>query len=356
MTEPLAPGSTIGILGGGQLGRMLGIAAARLGLRCHVYDPAPDPPAGDVCAAATTADWEDRLALKAFADKVDVVTYEFENVPRATLDYLEFLRPIRPGVEALRRAQDRLLEKRFLAGLGLETAPFAPVDSEDDLAAALRAVGTPAILKTRRMGYDGKGQARIDSESDEARAFSWLGGGAILEGVVAFECEVSVIGARSLSGAVVCYDPAENLHQDGILRRSSVPAKISMHRATDAVLATGRILNALDYVGVVGVEFFVTPSGLVVNEFAPRVHNSGHWTIEACLVDQFAQHIRAVAGWPLGDGARHSDAMMENLIGQEAAGWAALAAEPGTALHLYGKDAIRAGRKMGHLTRLSSKQ
>lgn len=356
MTDPLPPGSTIGILGGGQLGRMLGIAAARLGLHCHVFDPARDPPAGEVCARTTTASWDDRAALEAFADSVDVVTYEFENVPRITLDYIEFLCPVRPGLQALATAQDRLDEKRFLDGLGLSTAPHAAVGSAEDMAAAMQVTGLPAILKTRRMGYDGKGQVRIETEEDAAPAFSWLGSnGAILEGVVPFEREVSVIGARSLSGEVVCFDPTENVHEGGILRRSAVPAQLTIHRATDAVLATGKILNALDYVGVVGVEFFVAASGLIVNEFAPRVHNSGHWTLDACIVDQFAQHIRAVAGWPLGDGARHSDAVMENLIGADAAGWAEIAADPTTKLHLYGKAEIRDGRKMGHVTRLSSK-
>ncbi|MEL6235979.1 MAG: 5-(carboxyamino)imidazole ribonucleotide synthase [Pseudomonadota bacterium] len=362
MTDPLAiralkPGSVIGILGGGQLGRMLAIAAARLGLRCHIYDPASGTPAGEVSAAATSGAWEDQAALKRFAEAVDVITYEFENVPIATLDYLEFLRPVRPGRTALATAQDRLEEKRFLAGLGLTTAPFAPLGDAEDLDAALTETGLPAILKTRRMGYDGKGQKHVATREAARRALTWSASGDLIaEGVVAFEREVSVIGARSAAGEVVCFDAAENLHEGGILRRSTVPAALSLHRATDAALATGRILNALDYVGVIGVEFFVTPQGLLVNEFAPRVHNSGHWTLEACQIDQFEQHIRAIAGWPLGDGARHADAVMDNLIGEDAAGWAEIAADPAAKLHLYGKAEIREGRKMGHVTRLSPRR
>ncbi|MEM8740449.1 MAG: 5-(carboxyamino)imidazole ribonucleotide synthase [Pseudomonadota bacterium] len=357
MADPLPPGAVIGVLGGGQLGRMLAIAAARLGLRCHIYDPAPGTPAGEVSGAATRGAWEDRATLKQFAEAVDVVTYEFENVPLATVDYLEFLRPVRPGRAALAAAQDRLEEKRFLTGLGLATAPFAPLSDADGVDAALVATGLPAILKTRRLGYDGKGQKRVATREEALRALTWSAGGDLIaEGVVAFEREVSVIGARSATGEVVCFDAAENLHEDGILRRSTVPATLSLHRATDAALATGRILNALEYVGVIGVEFFVTPQGLVVNEFAPRVHNSGHWTLQACQIDQFEQHIRAVAGWPLGDGARHADAVMHNLIGEDAAGWAEIAADPAATLHLYGKAEIRDGRKMGHVTRLSPRR
>ena len=354
MTDPLPPGSVIGILGGGQLGRMLAAAAARLGYRTHVYDPDPDPPAADLAHRVTRAAYDDPAALAAFAASVAVVTYEFENVPAAALDVIEAARPIRPARRALAVSQERLAEKIFLSGLGLRTAPFAPVATMGELDTALARIGTPAILKTRRLGYDGKGQARIASPADAAAALAAMGGHeAILEGFVDFSHEVSVIAARGLDGSVAAYDPGENQHDHGILRRTTVPARLSAAQATDAVLIAGRILNALDYVGVIGVELFVTPTGLVVNEFAPRVHNSGHWTQNGCLVDQFEQHVRAITGWPLGDGTRHADVMMENLIGEDVLRIPDIAREP-AAIHLYGKAAIRPGRKMGHVNRITA--
>lgn len=355
MNDPLAPGAAIGILGGGQLGRMLALAAARLGLRAHVYDPAAaDGPAAQVADRATTAAWDDAAALDAFAASVDVITYEFENIPTGTLDRLGAARPIRPGRRALEVSQDRLTEKRFLRDLGLATAPFAPIDGPGDLDGALAETGVPAILKTRRFGYDGKGQARIaDPDAAEAALASLQGAAAIAEGHVAFEREVSVIGARGLDGAIACFDPGENVHEGGILRTTTVPARLSVAQRTDAVLLTGKILNALDYIGVLGVELFVTPGGLIVNEIAPRVHNSGHWTQTGCTICQFEQHIRAVAGWPLGDGTRHSDVTMENLIGDDMDRLAGLRSEPATALHLYGKAETRPGRKMGHVNRIT---
>jgi len=351
MTEPmLAPGATVGILGGGQLGRMLAVAAARLGLHAHIYDPAPDTPAAEVARRATVAAWDDAAALAAFAAAVDVVTYEFENVPLAAVDRLLPLVPVHPGRAALAASQDRLAEKRFLRGLGLATAPFAAVDGPEGLAAALAETGLPAILKTRRMGYDGKGQARVSTEAEATAALAGMGGAAvILEGVVSFDREVSVIAARGRDGAVSAYDPGENVHEGGILRRTTVPARLGATQRADAVLLAGRILNALDYVGVLGVELFVTPQGLIVNEIAPRVHNSGHWTMNACAVDQFEQHIRAIAGWPIGDGRRHAGAEMQNLIGDEVSTAADLARRPDAAIHLYGKAEVRAGRKMGHV-------
>lgn len=350
---PLAPGATIGILGGGQLGRMLAMAAARLGFRCHIYEPAANPPAGDVAHAVTTAPYDDHAALRAFAQSVDVITYEFENIPTAALDLLQDLRPIRPGREALRISQDRLSEKEFLTGLGLATAPFAPVATRDELGAALGRIGTQAILKTRRMGYDGKGQVRIKAKDDADGAFAAMSGApAILEGFVAFSHEVSVIGARGVDGEIACYDPGENVHRDGILHSTTLPARLSPNQRTDAVLIAARILNALDYVGVLGVELFVTDGGLIVNEIAPRVHNSGHWTQNGCAVDQFEQHIRAVAGWPLGDGARHSNVEMINLIGDDIDQIPTFARERNLAIHLYGKAEARPGRKMGHINRI----
>jgi len=352
----VAPGGAIGILGGGQLGRMLSIAAARLGLKTHIYEPGANPPAGDVAAAVTTAAYDDAAALARFAGSVDVVTFEFENVPAPAAATLKAYAPVRPSPRALEISQDRVAEKAFIAGLGIAVAPWCAVADLKDLKAGLAEIGAPSILKTRRLGYDGKGQVRIgDARRADAAWDEIAGAPAILEGLVPFQRELSVIGARGLSGEVVCYDPGENVHRGGILHTTTVPAEITPAVRMDAVLIAGKILNALDYVGVMGIELFQAPDGtLLVNEIASRVHNSGHWTIEACLVDQFEQHIRAIAGWPLGDGSRHSNAVMTNLIGAEAEAWPRLAAS-GAALHLYGKAVVRPGRKMGHVTRISPK-
>lgn len=343
----------IGILGGGQLGRMLAVAAARLGFRCHIYEPGANPPAADVAHAVTTASYDDVAALRAFAAGVDVITYEFENIPTAALDVLEALRPIRPGRMALATSQDRLLEKAFLTGLGIACAPYAAVNSLADLEAAIAVVGVPSILKTTRLGYDGKGQVRLRSAADAGAAWEAMNGApAVLEGFIEFSHEVSVIAARGLDGSVACYDPGQNVHRDGILHTTTLPAKLTANQRTDAVLMAAKVLNALDYVGVLGLELFVTPKGLIANEIAPRVHNSGHWTQNGCAVDQFEQHIRAVMGWPLGDGSRHSDVVMENLIGDDMLRVPAIARERDAALHLYGKAEARAGRKMGHVNRV----
>ncbi|MEM8792769.1 MAG: 5-(carboxyamino)imidazole ribonucleotide synthase [Pseudomonadota bacterium] len=352
MTEPLAPGSTIGILGGGQLGRMLSIAAARLGFRCHIYEPGAEPPAGDVAARVTTASYDDQEALAAFAASVDVITFEFENVPAEALDLLEAQVPIRPGRNALAVSQDRLTEKSFLSELGITVAPHAAVDTLDDLQGAFSDHG-PGILKTRRLGYDGKGQARVRNEADLDPALDAMKGApAIFEALIPFEREISVIAARGVTGETTCFDPGENVHRDGILYTTTVNDSIGRGVRTDAVLTAAKILDALDYVGVMGVEMFVHPTqDLMVNEIAPRVHNSGHWTIEACLIDQFQQHIRAVCGWPLGDGSRHSDALMTNLIGAEIDPWCELSSRP-VGMHLYGKSESRPGRKMGHITEI----
>ncbi|MCA0271721.1 MAG: 5-(carboxyamino)imidazole ribonucleotide synthase [Proteobacteria bacterium] len=356
MTEPLPQGSVIGILGGGQLGRMLSVAASRLGYRTHVYEPAANPPAGHVADRVTTAPYEDAAALAAFAASVDVITYEFENIPAAALDLIEASRPIHPNRRALAVSQDRILEKDFLTGLGLTTAPYAAVETEADLMEALDRIGAPAILKTTRLGYDGKGQARIMARADAGAAFAVMNGASsVLEGFIDFSREVSVIAARGLSGEVAAYDPGENVHRSGILHTTTVPARLSPSERTDAVLLAAKILNALDYVGVMGVELFVTSAGLVVNEIAPRVHNSGHWTQNGCAVDQFEQHIRAVTGWPLGDGSRHANVVMENLIGDDIDRIPALSREANTAIHLYGKAEARPGRKMGHVNRIAPK-
>ena len=354
MTDLLRPGAVIGILGGGQLGRMLAVAAARLGYRTHVYEPGAAPPAADVVHRVTSAGYEDAAALTAFAGAVDVITYEFENVPTAALDLLESLKPIHPNRRALAISQDRLAEKAFLNGIGLATAPYAAVATAKDFAAALARIGCPSILKTTRLGYDGKGQARIKSAADSAAALAAMQGApAVLEGFIPFTHEVSVIAARAIDGSVACYDPGENVHRDGILHTTTVPARLTPGQRSDAILAAARILNALDYVGVLGVELFVTPEGLIVNEIAPRVHNSGHWTQNGCAVDQFEQHIRAITGWPLGDGGRHSDVTMENLIGDDINRIPQIARERNAALHLYGKADARPGRKMGHVNRIA---
>ena len=350
MTEALKTGATIGILGGGQLGRMLSVAAARLGFRTHIFEPGANPPAGDVAHALTTAGYDDVDALTAFAKSVDIVTFEFENIPTDALDVIENITPIRPNREALRTSQDRLVEKQFLEGLGLTVAPFADIANAADLEAAITTIGAPSILKTRRFGYDGKGQSRLRSADDAAEALADMAGNpAVLEGFVNFTAEVSVIAARSPSGEVACFDPGENVHRDGILHSTTVPARLSAAQRMDAVLLAAKILNALDYVGVLGVELFVTPQGFIVNEIAPRVHNSGHWTQNGCAVDQFEQHIRAVAGWPLGDGSRYADVVMENLIGDDMDRVPELAKQRDTALHLYGKADVKPGRKMGHV-------
>jgi 5-(carboxyamino)imidazole ribonucleotide synthase len=349
----LPQGSTIGILGGGQLGRMLSVAASRLGYRCHIYEPGAAP-AGDVALKVTTAPYEDETALRAFAASVDVITYEFENVPTSALDLLESLKPICPNRRALAISQDRISEKTFLNDLGLQTASWSTVNSEADLRVAGDKLGLPAILKTTRLGYDGKGQVKLESAENIPAAWAAMNDAAcVLEGFVAFDREVSVIAARGLDGSVACFDPGENIHRDGILRTTTIPAKLNPGQRADAVLIAARILNALDYVGVLGVELFVTPRGLLVNEIAPRVHNSGHWTQAGCTVDQFEQHIRAVAGLPLGDGNRYADVVMENLIGDDVLRIPDLLKARDTAVHLYGKGTPRPGRKMGHVNRIT---
>ena len=353
MTLALPVGSTIGIIGGGQLGRMLSVAASRLGFRCHIYEPGANPPAGQVADQVTTAAYDDEAALRAFGQSVDIITYEFENIPTAALDLLQDLAPIHPGREALRVSQDRLTEKSFLQDLGLRTAAYADITDAASLETALDTIGAPSILKTRRFGYDGKGQARIMSRDGAAQALADMQGApAILEGFVDFSHEVSVIAARSADGAVAAFDPGENVHSDGILRTTTVPARLTASQRTDAVLLAAKIANALNYVGVLGVELFVTSDGLIVNEIAPRVHNSGHWTQNGCTVDQFEQHIRAIAGWPLGDGQRYADVVMENLIGDDMDRVPALAKMPDCALHLYGKAETKPGRKMGHVNHI----
>jgi 5-(carboxyamino)imidazole ribonucleotide synthase len=351
----LEPEATIGILGGGQLGRMLALAAARLGFKCHIFAPSPDSPAFDVVHRVTCADYNDSEALDRFAADVDVVTYEFENVPAETATFLAARRPVLPDPQVLAITQDRLVEKTFIGGLGIGTASFAAVDGPADLAAAIERIGRPAILKTRRFGYDGKGHAIIRNGSDPAAAWRDIGGQpCILEAFVPFEREVSVVAARAYDGSVECFDVTENEHRDHILKISRVPAALPEAAAAEARRIAETIAQKFNYVGVLAVEMFVLRDGgeILVNEIAPRVHNSGHWTLDGASVSQFEQHIRAVAGWPLAKPVRCGRVEMTNLIGSEVEEYRAWLKVPGAAVHLYGKAAVRPGRKMGHVTRV----
>ncbi|WP_064694365.1 5-(carboxyamino)imidazole ribonucleotide synthase [Rhizobium aegyptiacum] len=349
---------TIGIIGGGQLGRMLAIAAARLNFRTIILEPQAGCPAAQLANRQIVAAYDDPAALAELADACDVVTYEFENVPVAAAEALSARIAVYPPAKALEAAQDRLVEKRFLNGCGISTARFHAVDSQADLETALRDFGGQGVLKTRRLGYDGKGQKVFRSPADNPDgAYAALGAvPLILESFVAFEREVSIIAARAADGTVVCFDPAENVHRNGILHTSTVPAMISPQTADAARHAAEKILAALNYVGVIGIEFFVlADGGLIANEMAPRVHNSGHWTEAACIVSQFEQHIRAVAGLPLGNADRHSDCVMQNLIGDDILAVPDWLRRPDTLVHLYGKTEWRPGRKMGHVTTLTRK-
>lgn len=353
--ERLDPGSTIGILGDGQLGRMIAIAAARLGYRCHTFADQPDSPAAQVCAASTLADYRDRKALDAFAAAVDVVTLEFENVPEESVRYLAERVPVRPGPDVLATAQDRLLEKNFLNGIGIATAPYVAVGDLASLEAAVALIGRPCVLKTAKFGYDGKGQVKIGPDTDLAQALRETNTDrAVLEGWVDFALEISVIVARGVDGAMAAYVPVENRHVNHILDTTIVPAGVSPGIAARAGEIARRAAEALNVVGLLAVEMFVNSAGgVLVNEIAPRPHNSGHWTIDACAISQFQQLVRAICGLPLGVTERHSDAVMKNLIGDEVNSWLDLLAEPGARLHLYGKSEVRPGRKMGHVTRLT---
>jgi 5-(carboxyamino)imidazole ribonucleotide synthase len=355
LDKPVKPGGVIGILGGGQLGRMLAMAAARLGLKTCVYNDENHAPAFQVTPLQLAASYTDRAMLQGFAQICDVITFEFENIPAESIEYLAELKPVRPGLKALTTAQDRFIEKSFVKELGLATAPFFDVTSAEDARKAFAQLDGPAILKTRRLGYDGKGQAKVTSADAAAKAFeTFKGAPSILEGFVDFSFEASVVAALGADGAFAAYDPPENEHENHILRRSTVPGRLTRAQTDEAKAIARKIAEALDYVGVLAVELFVTKDGsLLVNEIAPRVHNSGHWTIEACQCSQFEQHIRAVAGWPLGSSERHADAAMENVIGAEADAWESLAKSG--ALHLYGKKVAKPGRKMGHVTHLKPK-
>jgi 5-(carboxyamino)imidazole ribonucleotide synthase len=355
--RPVGLDATIGILGGGQLGRMLAMAAARLGFKCHVLCADPSSPAFDVVHRITEADYSDKAALDRFADDVDVITYEFENVPAETAAFLAARKPVLPDPQVLAVTQDRLAEKDFVAALGIATAPYAPAASDSELAEALSSVGIPAVLKTRRFGYDGKGQAILRPGDDAMTAWTAVGRQpVIVEAYVPFEREISVVAARAFDGRIECFDVTENEHSNHILKVSRVPADITPPVAEEARRIASQIAEAFGYVGVLAVEMFVVADGsghaVVVNEIAPRVHNSGHWTLDGCSVSQFEQHIRAVAGWPLAVPLRHGRAEMINLIGDEIAAYRQWLDVPGARVHLYGKRIVRTGRKMGHVTRI----
>lgn len=351
----LPTGSTIGILGGGQLGRMLAVAAAQLGYRTHILAPDAESVAAQTASSFTRADYHSRIVLDEMAANCAVVTYEFENIALDPVEYLAAKVPVHPAPRALGIAQDRASEKQFVNDLGGRTAPWRKVTTREELDDALAAIGTPAILKTLRLGYDGKGQVRLSSPDEADAAWDAIGGRpAILEGHVAFEHEFSILLVRGEDGGMTSYPPPKNEHVDGILARSTLPAPAAVAAQwTEAAALAGRIADSLDYVGVLACEFFVGSQGPVFNEMAPRVHNSGHWTIEGAVTSQFENHIRAICGLPLGDTALTAPKVeMENLIGEAANRWAEILAEPGAHLHLYGKRAVRPGRKMGHVTRL----
>lgn len=366
MGSRINPGSTIGILGGGQLGRLLILAAAKMGYDTHVYCPEHDCPAAKVATKHTCADYTDTEALKKFASDINVATFEFENVPADTVLCLADHVPVRPSWKALEIAQDRTKEKLFFADIGAATAPWRPVNSIAELKSALDVVDTPAILKTSRLGYDGKGQVRINSQEDADAAWEALSKGqnlststepfAILEGFVEFQCEISVIAARGVDGEIECFEPVENVHKNHILHTTTVPAKVASGTSKTAISIAERAVEALDLVGIVAVEMFITSyGGVLVNEMAPRPHNSGHWTLDACQTDQFAQLVRAICGLPLAEPLRHSNAVMTNILGDDIYELNDYQSDSSAHVYVYGKSRARAGRKMGHVTHLSRK-
>ncbi|MGI9363879.1 MAG: 5-(carboxyamino)imidazole ribonucleotide synthase [Rhizobiaceae bacterium] len=356
LTSPLPPNARIGIIGGGQLGRMLASSAARLGFQTTVLEPGADCPASQMCNSQIEAPYDDTTALEQLVETCDVVTYEFENITLSAARFLDSQVPLYPPSKALEVSQDRLLEKQFLQSAGLKVAPFHNVESDEDLFRALADFGG-GILKTRRFGYDGKGQHvldAVDSGNTDTSLDSYGPGPFVLESRIDFINEFSIIAARAVDGSTVAYDPSTNVHEGGILRRSIVPAKLALDLQRQAMEMAVKLLDALDYVGVVGVEFFQTEQDLLINEFAPRVHNSGHWTREACITSQFEQHIRAVTGHALGSTLRNHDCEMINLLGDEALNIDRFMEDQAAQVTLYGKQEARKGRKMGHVTRILS--
>jgi len=357
--HPIPPGSTIGILGGGQLGRMLAMAAAEMGYHVHIYCPEQDAPASEVAKFTTVAAYENIGALQEFAQSVDVVTYEFENIPADPVAELARHAKVRPSPEILNMSQHRILEKQAINHLGIATAPFMPVSSPEELVLAKEAIGLPAVLKTCRMGYDGKGQWKITGEKElnDLKAQNIFSESShILEGFVPFRMEISVIIARDVMGNIDCYCPVQNTHKNHILHETIAPAPISVSLTEKAEHIARTIARGLDLVGLMAIEMFVTDNDdILVNEVAPRPHNSGHWTIDACTTSQFEQTIRAICGLPLGSTERLCDAKMLNLIGDDVKDWQHYTAMPDAKLHLYGKKEARPGRKMGHVTYLRPK-
>ncbi len=351
--SPLPSGSIIGILGTGQLGRMLSLASAQLGFKTHIYGPEENTPASEVSWQTTTADYRDESSLARFAESVDVVTYEFENVPQETANFLSQFVPVRPPVRALEVAQDRLTEKNFLKECGLSVADFQDIQTFKDLEEGHARFDGTGIIKTRRFGYDGKGQWRMTPDTDLHTLFTELDNRpAICEAFIPFDGEVSVVAARGLSGQSVTFDVADNIHENHILRHSFAPSGLADNLKQQAADMACRLLSELDYIGVLTLEIFVCQDKLLINEIAPRVHNSGHWTIDACATDQFEQHMRAVAGWPLGSTQRYYDAVMTNLLGEEINHIDELSKDEMTKIHFYGKHEAKPGRKMGHVSRL----
>ena len=354
--KPLPPGSVIGILGGGQLGRMAALAASALGYRSHIYCPEQDCPASQVTSLCTTAAYDDETALADFAASVDVITLEFENIPLTSARFLAERKALRPGPEILRICQNRIREKDFCAAQGIPTARYAAVEDLAGLERAVAEIGRPALLKTTELGYDGKGQVRIEPETSLAEAWDVVSAPSVLEGFVPFALELSVLVARGPDGAAVTYPAVENRHRDQILHETHVPGAISALAAGRADAIARRMGDSLDLIGLLAIEMFVTEEDeVLVNEMAPRPHNSGHWTMDACVTSQFEQFIRAVCGLPLGATHPLTDAVMTNLLGDEANGWLEILAEPNAKLHLYGKAEARPGRKMGHVTRIGEK-
>lgn len=357
---PLLPGAVIGIVGGGQLGRMLAMSAVQLGFRVHIYCPEEGCPAAEVAYKHTCAAYDDLSSIQDFAKNVDVITYEFENIPSEPLQILTENSPVFPPVEALRITQDRLDEKQYLQGLSIPVAPFARINSLEDLKEAVKTIGVPSMLKTCRFGYDGKGQHKLTEQCDVEAVYreKFDGVPAVLEGFIDFQCELSIVMARGLKGDISAYEVSRNNHINQILSSSVVPASVSESVARQAYDIASQFANSLDYTGVFAVEFFYcgedADNPLIVNEIAPRVHNTGHWTMDACVISQFENHIRAIAGWPVGRANRHSDAKMVNLIGDEVYDYKDYIRQDNAALHLYGKNEVRDGRKMGHVTILSS--
>ena len=357
MPKVFGPGSRLGIVGGGQLARMIALSAAELGIASHIFTPEPHSPASDVAAQITLAEYDDEIALATFAESVDIITYEFENVPAKTAALLARRRPLHPNADALKTTQDRLLEKEFISSLSLPVAPFHAIDTLEDLSRGVKNLGTPCILKTRRFGYDGKGQIKITTNRSLSRAFDEMAGApAILEAYIPFTREISVVAARTAQGEFCAFDICENVHCDHILQFTHVPANIQQETADIAISAAKKIADGLLYVGVIAVEMFVTGDSsrenIIINEIAPRVHNSAHWTIDGANTSQFQQHVRAICGLPLGSITRRGTIEMENIVGDATERWLDFLAEPNTHLHLYGKRETRPGRKMGHVTRV----